>query len=121
MQRKLEKARRRAFELVMRSKIAFKQRGVAQDMRLPHSTLHCGDFIRQRTAAVGNLCGLVNSFAAVVSKPVNGKCIVDESDDERQTYKGETEQDQFQERLRVPAQAQHGSCARRGLLPYGFC
>jgi hypothetical protein len=48
---------------------------------------------------------LVNSFTAVVSQPVNGKRIVDESDDERQTYKGETEQDQFQERLRVPAQA----------------
>jgi hypothetical protein len=54
---------------------------------------------------MGNLRGLVDRFAAVVGKPVNGKRVVDESDDERQTYKRKAEQDQFQERLRMATQA----------------
>src|SRR6187455_3736485 len=120
MQGKFEKARRRAFEFVMRSEITFQQRRVSQDMSLPYSPFHRSDLVRQSSAAVGNLCGLINCLSAVISKPINGKRIVDEGNDKRKTDKRKTEQDQFEKRLRV-AQTQHGPCAGYRLLPCGFC
>ena len=67
----------------MSTEITFQQGIIAQYMGLPYGTFHCGNFIRQRAAAVRNLCCLIHSFPAMVGQAIYRKGAIDERDDQR--------------------------------------
>src|SRR3954453_14225370 len=104
MERKLQKACGGGFEFIMSTEVTFQQSIVTQYMSLPYSTFHRGNFVGQRTAAVGNLCCLIHSFPAMVRQAIYRKGAIDERDDQREAHKGEAQQDQFQERAGIAAQ-----------------